>query len=179
MLFRSFLRDAFFSAQIQEWLKTLRKRNVAVIFASQELADVEASPIASTIIEACPTRIYLPNDRAREPRSRAFYERLGLNSRQIALIANATPKRDYYIVSREGCRLFELGLGPAALAFVGASRPEDHTLMDRVLAEEGAGAFAEAWLDLRGQREAADAIRRFKSQQTPPISTKRVAVAAE
>ncbi len=34
-----FLRDAFFAAQIQEWLKTLRKRNVAVIFASQELAD--------------------------------------------------------------------------------------------------------------------------------------------
>ncbi len=156
-----FLRDAFFSAQIQDWLKTLRKRNVAVLFASQELADVEASPIASTIIEACPTRIYLPNDRAREPRSRAFYERLGLNSRQIALIANATPKRDYYIVSREGCRLFELGLGPATLAFVGASRPEDHAVMDEVIKRASGPAFAPAWLDARGQGAAADAARRF------------------
>lgn len=169
-----FLRDAFFAAQIQEWLKTLRKRNVAVIFASQELADIEASPIASTIIEACPTRIYLPNDRAREPRSRAFYERLGLNSRQIALIANATPKRDYYIVSREGCRLFELGLGPAALAFVGASRPEDHALMDEIVERASGPAFAPAWLDARGLRSAADAARRFQTsantQAADPIA---------
>jgi type IV secretion system protein VirB4 len=163
-----FLRDAFFSAQIQEWLKTLRKRNVAVIFASQELADVEASLIATTIIEACPTRIYLPNDRAREPRSRAFYERLGLNSRQIALIANATPKRDYYIVSREGCRLFELGLGPATLAFVAASRPEDHVLIDGVIKRAPGAAFASAWLDARGQSAAADAARRFNS--VAPVS---------
>lgn len=174
-----FLKDAFFAAQIQDWLKTLRKRNVAVVFASQELADVEHSPIASTIIEACATRIYLPNDRAREPHSRAFYAALGLNARQIDLIASATPKRDYYLVSRGGCRLFELGLGPAALAFVAASRPEDHILMDRVLAEGGADTFAEAWLDLRVQREAADAIRRFRNEHSPSINATRIAVAAE
>jgi type IV secretion system protein VirB4 len=161
-----FLKDAFFAAQIQDWLKTLRKRNVAVVFASQELADIEASPIASTIIEACATRIFLPNDRAREPRSRAFYEALGLNARQVGLIASATPKRDYYFVSREGCRLFELGLGPAALAFVGASRPEDHTMMDRVAAEAGPAGFAAAWLETRGLRDAADAVRRFERVST-------------
>ncbi len=161
-----FLKDAGFAAQIQDWLKTLRKRNVAVVFASQELADVEASPIASTIIEACLTRIFLPNDRAREPRSRAFYEALGLNARQIDLIASATPKRDYYLVSRDGARVFELGLGPAALAFVAASRPEDHSLIDHVLREAEGGDFAAAWLDVRGLRDAADAIRRFNAN--PP-----------
>ncbi len=155
-----FLKDAFFAAQIQDWLKTLRKRNVAVVFASQELADVEASAIASTIIEACLTRIYLPNDRAREPRSRSFYERLGLNERQIGLIAAATPKRDYYLVSRDGCRLFELGLGPAALAFVGASRPEDHHAIDAAL-EAGPDNFAASWLNARGLADAGAAILRF------------------
>ncbi len=173
-----FLKDAFFAAQIQDWLKTLRKKNVAVIFASQELADVEASPIASTIIEACLTRIFLPNDRAREPRSRSFYGRLGLNGRQIALIGNATPKRDYYLVSRDGCRLFELGLGPATLAFVGASRPEDHTLIDRVLAEADKADFAAGWLDARGLRDAAAAVRRFNAQ-SPTITTSAVMAAAE
>jgi type IV secretion system protein VirB4 len=175
-----FLKDAAFASQIQEWLKTLRKKDVAVIFASQELADVEASPIASTIIEACLTRIFLPNDRAREPRSAAFYQSLGLNSRQIALIASATPKRDYYLASRAGCRLFELGLGPAALAFVAASRPEDHSQIDRVLAEDDATSFAERWLEHRGLREAADAVRRFKAQavsQTRP--TTETLIAAE
>jgi type IV secretion system protein TrbE len=157
-----FLKDAYFAQQIQDWLKTLRKRNVAVVFASQELADVEASPIASTIIEACATRIFLPNDRAREPRSRSFYEALGLNERQIALIAAATPKRDYYVVSREGCRLFELGLGPAALAFVAASRPEDQAQIDRIIAARGEESFAAAWLDARSLTDAADAVRRFE-----------------
>jgi type IV secretion system protein VirB4 len=173
-----FLRDAFFAAQIQEWLKTLRKRNVAVVFASQELADVEASSIASTIIEACLTRIYLPNDRAREPRSRAFYEALGLNSRQIALVANATPKRDYYVVSRDGARLFELGLGPAALAFVSASKPEDHAKIDEVLARAPGRAFLAAWLEARGQGAAADAARRFVAA-ADALATRTDAVAAE
>jgi len=73
-----------------------------------------------------------------------------------------------------------LGLGPAALAFVAASRPEDHTLMDRVLADEDAGAFAEAWLDLRGQREAADAVRRFKARTSWRVADEpKVRVAAE
>jgi type IV secretion system protein VirB4 len=175
-----FLKDAYFAAQIQDWLKTLRKRNVAVVFASQELADIESSPIASTIIEACPTRIYLPNDRAREPHSRAFYAALGLNGRQIDLIASSTPKRDYYLVSRDGCRLFELGLGPAALAFVAASRPEDHMMIDRVLADVGMSAFTETWLDLRGQRDAAEAVRRFKSRAAPAtLAHANIPVAAE
>ncbi len=156
-----FLRDALFAAQIQDWLKTLRKRNVAVIFASQEIADVEASAIASTIIEACLTRIFLPNDRAREPRSGAFYRALGLNDRQIAAIAAATPKRDYFLVTRAGARMFELELGAAALAFVGASRPEDHAEMDRWVGAGGGESFACWWLNQKGLTAAADALRRF------------------
>lgn len=173
-----FLKDSGFASQIQDWLKTLRKKNVAVIFASQELADVEASPIASTIIEACLTRIFLPNDRAREPRSRAFYEALGLNQRQIDLIANATSKRDYYFVSRDGARLFELGLGPAALTFVAASRPEDHTMIDHVLKEGGESDFAAAWLNARGLTSAAEALDRFTALN-PPIAQHQPALAAE
>ena len=44
------------------------------------------------------------------------------------------PKRQYYLQSRRGNRLFELGLGPIALAFCGASSPADQALIDRVLA---------------------------------------------
>jgi type IV secretion system protein VirB4 len=167
-----FLKDALFASQIQDWLKTLRKRNVAVVFASQELADVERSPIASTILEACATRIFLPNDRAREPRTRAFYEASGLNDRQIELIAHGSPKRDYYVVSRDGCRMIELGLGPATLAVVGASSPEDHALIDCVIAAHGRDEFARHWLEARGLKPAADALARFNAARaTPKIFT--------
>lgn len=39
-----------FAAQLREWLKTLRKKNASVIFATQSLADIETSPIAPAII---------------------------------------------------------------------------------------------------------------------------------
>jgi ABC-type uncharacterized transport system YnjBCD ATPase subunit len=106
-----FLDNPLFAARIREWLKVLRKKNVAVVFATQSLADIADSSIAPAIIESCPQRIFLPNDRAVEPQARAAYERFGLNERQIELIARATPKRDYYLQSRRGNRLFDLGLG--------------------------------------------------------------------
>jgi type IV secretion system protein VirB4 len=163
----AYLRNSAFAAQIQAWLKTLRKRNVAVVFATQEIADVESSGLAATILEACPTRIFLANERAREPRTAAFYAGLGLNPRQIALIAEGVPKQDYYVQSRAGARRVNLDLGPAALAFLGASKPADHAAMDRLLAQSAAESFAVRWLDHKGQKEAARALRRFEGVCAP------------
>ena len=66
-----FLDHPLFAARIREWLKTLRKKNVAVVFATQSLADIERSSIAPAILECCPTRIFLPNERALEPQMSA------------------------------------------------------------------------------------------------------------
>ena len=154
-----FLDDPLFAARIREWLKTLRKKNVAVVFATQSLADITNSTIAPAVIESCPQRIFLPNDRAVEPEARRAYERFGLNERQIQLVATAIPKRDYYLQSRQGNRLFQLGLGPIALAFCGASSPADQVLIDRVLGRAGPEPFAEAWLTARGLFWAGDLLK--------------------
>jgi type IV secretion system protein VirB4 len=145
-----YLDNPVFAARIREWLKVLRKKNVSVVFATQSLADIAGSSIAPAIIESCPQRIFLPNDRAIEPQARSAYERFGLNDRQIELIAQATPKRHYYLQSRRGNRLLELGLGPIALALCGASSPADQTRIDRVLSEHGADGFAAAFLEASG-----------------------------
>jgi type IV secretion/conjugal transfer VirB4 family ATPase len=50
-----FFDDPLFAAKIREWLKVLRKANVSVVFATQGLADIEKSSIASALIESCPT----------------------------------------------------------------------------------------------------------------------------
>jgi type IV secretion system protein VirB4 len=161
-----FLDNPLFAARIREWLKVLRKRNVAVVFATQSLADIAGSSIAPAIIESCPQRIFLPNDRAIEPQAREAYERFGLNERQIELIARATPKRDYYLQSRRGNRLFDLGLGRIALTFCGASDPEVQRQIDLILAEEGGGGFARRFLEARGLGWAAAALDRFPAQMT-------------
>jgi type IV secretion/conjugal transfer VirB4 family ATPase len=141
-----FLDHPLFAARIREWLKVLRKKNVAVLFATQSLADIASSSIAPAIIESCPQRILLPNDRAIEPQSRDAYERFGLNDRQIELVSRATPKRQYYLQSARGNRLFELGLGPIALALCGASDPATQARIDAMIAEGGQADFAARFL---------------------------------
>jgi type IV secretion system protein VirB4 len=160
-----FLDNPLFAARIREWLKVLRKKNVAVVFATQSLADIAQSSIAPAIIESCPQRIFLPNDRAIEPQARAAYESFGLNERQVELIARATPKRDYYLQSRRGNRLFDLGLGQIALAFCGASDPAAQRQIDAVLREHGSASFARVFLDRRGLGWAAAALSDFPQQR--------------
>ena len=140
------LDDTDFAEQLREWLKTLRKKNASVVFATQSLADVAGSAIAAALIESCPTRLFLPNERAIEPQITAVYRQFGLNDRQIEIIARATPKRDYYCQSRRGNRLFELGLGEAALAFAAASSKSDQATIADLLTVHGANGFAAAWL---------------------------------
>jgi type IV secretion system protein VirB4 len=152
------LDDAGFAGQLREWLKTLRKKNASVVFATQSLSDIDGSAIAPAIIESCPTRLFLPNERAIEPQISAIYRRFGLNDRQIEILARATPKRDYYCQSRRGNRLFELNLGEVALAFTAASAKSDQVLIERVLAEHGREGFVEAWLAARGVAWASDLI---------------------
>ena len=144
------LDDPGFSAQLREWLKTLRKKNASVIFAAQGLADIDGSAIAPVIIESCPTRLFLPNERALEPQIASIYRRFGLNDRQIEILSRATPKRDYYCQSRRGNRLFELGLSEVALAFTAASSRTDQTAIAKLFAEHGRAGFAAAWLRHRG-----------------------------
>ena len=162
-----FLDHPLFAARIREWLKVLRKKNVSVVFATQSLADIAESAIAPAIIESCPQRILLPNDRAVEPQSEAAYARFGLNARQIELVARATPKRQYYLQSARGNRLFELGLGPVGLALCGASDPDTQKRIDAILTEHGTRDFAAHFLSGAGIDWAAVLLAGFTSPHSP------------
>ncbi len=113
-----------FRAKIREWLKVLRKANCLVLMATQSLSDAANSGILDVIVESTATKIFLPNVYARDEDTAALYRRMGLNARQIEILATAIPKRQYYYVSENGRRLYDLALGPLALAFVGASDKE-------------------------------------------------------
>lgn len=147
-----------FAAQLREWLKTLRKKNASVLFATQSLADIQNSAIAPAIIESCPTRIFLPNERAIEPQIASIYSRFGLNERQIDIIASAATKRDYYVQSRRGNRLIDLGLEEVALAFVATSSRADQYRIAALEAGAGPAGFADDWLRHRGLDWAANLL---------------------
>jgi type IV secretion system protein VirB4 len=140
-----------FRAKIREWLKVLRKANCVVVLATQSLSDAARSGILDVLIESCPTKIFLPNEEAttagsaEHPGPRDLYEAMGLNETQIEIIRSATKKRHYYLVSPEGRRLFDLGLGPVALAFAGVSSKEQVNHLRGLASRDGKG-WPFAWL---------------------------------
>jgi type IV secretion system protein VirB4 len=135
-----FLKNEKFSEKITEWLKVLRKKNVYVIFATQEVADVAKSPLKSTVIQQCLTKIYLADPAAVEMID--VYREFGLTDSEISLIASAAMKRDYFYTSPAGRRLFQLDLGPLALSLIGAP---NHNLLDELASayEPGSALCAE------------------------------------
>ena len=164
----TFLDDALFAARIREWLKTLRKKNVAVVFATQSLADIERSTIAPALIESCPTRIFLPNDRALEPQARAVYERFGLNARQIEILGHRRaqarllrPDRARQPAVRAGARAG----GAGAVRRLLARRSAPHRSMPGGRRADG---FAARFLDAKGLAWAAELIERWPRPAAPP-----------
>ncbi|HBL26511.1 MAG TPA: hypothetical protein DD490_06730 [Acidobacteria bacterium] len=153
----TYLAHSLFADRIQMWLRELRKKNASVVFVTQALADLEQSPLRSVLYESCPTRILLPNADALSPTGSPVYRGIGLNDRQIELLARATRKRDYYVLSPEGRRLIDLTLGPVALSFVGAASKPDLATIRQLQAAHGE-AWPTHWLQARN---LPDAARRF------------------
>ena len=115
-----------FTAKLKDWLKTLRRFNVSVIFSSQSLSDVFNSDIADVIIESTPTKVFLPNQMANSAESKQYYQRYSLNQSEINLIAQAMPKSQYYIVQPKGKRLVDIKLSALALKFLGVNPLREH-----------------------------------------------------
>jgi type IV secretion system protein VirB4 len=144
------LGNRVFRDKIREWLKVLRKANCAVVLATQSLSDAARSEILDVLAESCPTKVFLPNYEAANETQREQYRGLGLNTRQIEMIARATPKRDYYVVSRDGRRLMQLALGRKALAFTGSSGKEDIARLKGLMKEfPGREQWLRRWLDYK------------------------------
>lgn len=170
-----FLRNQLFRERMREWLKTLRKWNGAVLLATQNLSDIFNSPIRDVVLESCPTKILLPNPEAGNPASREFYERVGLNERELAIVQKAFPKRDYYVVGPEGRRLIGLGLGNVALSFVGVSSKEQRQQALDMMAFHGEQWVGE-WLRRRKLTDWAEFYE--EGQEHARIVTERSTVGA-
>ena len=153
------LMHSLFGARVHQWLLQLRKANAAVVLATQSPAQLEQLPHRHTITDSCVTRIYLPNPDATTAGQAPLYRDLGLNDQQIASIARAVPKRDYYFTSPRGSRLFELGLGPLALSILAtpAGSTVDATRRDiERLMEQHGPAWPGAWFERQGMRDWAE-----------------------
>jgi type IV secretion system protein VirB4 len=77
------LDDEVFAARIRDWLKTLRKRNALVGFATQSARDALDSRIATALVEQTATMLFMPNARAR---AEDYCDGFGLTAHELDVI---------------------------------------------------------------------------------------------
>ena len=93
------LQDEGFRDLAQNKLKTIRKQNGLMLFATQSPRDAIVSPIAHTIIEQCPTQMFLPNPRG----DRADYvDGFKLTEREFELIARELSIESRRFIVKQG-----------------------------------------------------------------------------
>jgi type IV secretion system protein TrbE len=170
------LADSLFAQRLRNWLLELRKKNAGVVFVGQTLGSFLGTQLADALLENCPTRVFLPNGAARDPRTADDYRAFGLNERQIDLVARATPKRDYYVDTPDGSRMIQLDLSPGALALLAAAGPRARQEADR-LAAAGGAAWPERYLRDLGHDHLADLVAAPAPPAEPPHPGDRRTVA--
>ncbi len=164
------LLHTYFSEVIKEWALRLRKKNCVLVLAVQTLAQLTQNDSFNTLLESCPTRIFLPNPAASSHAVAGFYRACNLNDKQIQRIAESRPKRDYYFVNPDGSRLMELALTPADLGFYstvpGLSLQATHARMQDTIAQHGP-SWPVDWLQQLGLSEASDRLARLYEETLP------------
>jgi type IV secretion system protein VirB4 len=147
------LGDVQFQTLIMDKLKTIRKQNGLLVFATQSPADALRSPIAHAIIEQCPTRIFFPNGRAD---ARDYIDGMKLTAREFDLIATQlTPESRMFLV-KQGAASVVVGLdlhGFDEELAVLSGRTANIELLETIRAEVGDDPAA--WLDVFHQRRRA------------------------
>lgn len=103
-----FLRHKIFVNKIEEWLKTLRKKNGYVVICTQEFAEIVRSPLCDVIINSCLTKIYLANPNAKNLID--GYYKFGLSDEEIEVVSKIQPKKYYLFKNLYGSRVFDLDL---------------------------------------------------------------------
>ena len=103
------LDDPVFALRIRDWLKTLRKRNALVGFATQSARDALDSSVAAALVEQTATMIFTPNPRAR---AEDYCGGFGLSPHELDIVRTLPPAgRCFLLRQGESSTVLRLDLG--------------------------------------------------------------------
>jgi type IV secretion system protein VirB4 len=129
-----FLRHPVIRAYVIEALKTWRKKNAAIVLATQSSADLVATEMLPVIMESCSTQFFLANPGMdQEEYRRAFH----LNETEAAQIAGLALRREMLLRQPDGSKILRLDVGECEYRFYKGSAPDN----DAMNSSEPAVAF--------------------------------------
>ncbi len=106
-----FARDATVKAYITEALKTWRKRNAAMVLATQSSDDFMDRDLLRTVVESCPTKFFLANPQMDLARAREVFH---LNHTEAALIQRLRPRQQALLKRPDLARVINLHVEPGS-----------------------------------------------------------------
>jgi type IV secretion system protein VirB4 len=90
---------------IRDWIvkaeKTWRKKNAAMVLATQSVVELAASDMLHIVNESCPTKIFLSNPNIDR---KLYAEIFQLNDTQLELLESLVPKRELLLIQPRGTK---------------------------------------------------------------------------
>lgn len=142
--------NPIFAPKIKDWLKTLRKLNTFVVFATQSVEDASKSSISDTLIQQTATQIFLPNLKATDVYKTVFM----LSDREFLLVRTTDPSSRFFLLKQDNdgvvARIDLSGMDEVVRVLSG--KIETIALLDEIVAEVG---FNPAnWLEIFYEKSA-------------------------
>lgn len=136
--------NKIFAGRIRDWLKTLRKLNGMVVFATQSVEDATQSAISETLIQQTATQIFLPNPKATDAYKKAFM----VSDREFNLLKTTDPSSRYFLVKQgKDVVVARIDLaGMEDVVNVLSARAETINMLDEI--RRKVGDAPEAWMML-------------------------------
>ena len=127
-----YLNDPSVLAYLAEAAKTWRKRNAALILATQSAVDVTASTAAQGLLESIPTKLFLANPDL----PAAVADIFQLNPTEMATIRQLVPKQELYLRRAQSAGVVRLNVDPESY-WLYTSSPVDAARRAEAIAAHG------------------------------------------
>jgi type IV secretion system protein VirB4 len=128
-----FIQHPTLRAYVQEGLKTWRKRNAAMILATQTVEDFASADLLRTVIESCPTKLLLANPALDR---RHYAELFQLNEMELDLLTGLVPRQQVLLKRSNLAKVLTLTVDPKSY-WIYTNTPIDNARVAETFREYG------------------------------------------
>jgi type IV secretion/conjugal transfer VirB4 family ATPase len=131
-----FIQHPTLRAYVQEGLKTWRKRNAAMVLATQTVEDFASADLLRTVVESCPTKLLLANPALDR---RSYAELFQLNDMELDLLTGLIPRQQILLKRQDLAKVLTLTVDPKSY-WIYTNTPIDNARVAETFREFGFAA---------------------------------------
>lgn len=128
-----FIQHDRLRAYVEEALKTWRKRNAAMVLATQTINDFASADLLRTVVESCPTKLLLANPALDR---RQYAELFQLNEMELDRLADLLPRRQMLLKRPDLAKVLNLNVDPRSY-WLYTNTPIDNERVTAIFREYG------------------------------------------